>query len=180
MGNSKSTRKFLELRRLEEITGIPRQKFSNLHDEYKRKSADENEVLVDRSDCRHFINQVGVGANNQRLVDTAFEFFLCDGKMTTEQLFSCVVMLSETMDGVDRLTYVIDTHNPKGADENIITRKYGRKILKCINEFFDIKKASPPAQVWIQVCGGTDNPEVTRDQFIKYVSITSPYRDFLV
>ncbi|CAF1216660.1 unnamed protein product [Rotaria sordida] len=180
MGNSKSTRKFLELRRLEEITGIPRQQFSNLHDEFKRKSADENEVLVDRSDCRHFINQVGVGAYNQKLVDNAFGFFLYDGKMTTEQLFSCVVMLSETMDGIERLTYVIDTHNPKGADENMITRRYGRKILKHINEFFDIKKTAPPAQIWIQMCGGTDKEELTRDQFIKYVSTTAPYRDFLV
>ncbi|CAF3305888.1 unnamed protein product [Rotaria socialis] len=180
MGNSKSTRKFLELKHLEEITGINRQEFSKIHEEMKRKNGDEDVVLIDRSDCRHFINRVGVGAYNQKQVDSAFEIFLRDGKMTSEQLFSCVVMLSETMDGVARLTYVVDTHNPKGANETIITRKYGQRILKYVAEFYDIKKAAEPAQVWTQICGENDPTQVTRDEFIKYISTTAPYKDFLI
>jgi len=180
MGNSKSTGSLLEMKRLEEITGIPRQRFIDMHEETKRKSEDEKVVLVDRTDFRHFINQVGVGAYNQREVDCAFQFFERDGKMTTEELFSCVVMLSETMDGVERLTYLINTHNPKGADQNIISRKYGQKILQCINEFYGIKKAPEPEQVWIKICGGNDDARVTREKFVKYVSSTAPFKDYLV
>ena len=49
MGNSKSTGSFLEMKRLEEVTGIPRQQFIDMHEETKRKSGDEKLVLVDRS-----------------------------------------------------------------------------------------------------------------------------------
>ncbi len=180
MGNSKSSRPSLEMKRLEEITGITRQQFVTMHDDSKRKHGSDNPVLVSRADCRHFINQIGVGAYNQKQVDAAFGFFERDGKMTTEELFSCVAMLSETMDGVDRLSYVIDTHNPKGADHDTISRKYGQKILQCLNEFFGITKAAEPGQVWIKLCGGTDEAKVTREKFITYVSKTAPYKDFLV
>jgi hypothetical protein len=180
MGNSKSTASFLEMKRLEEVTGIPRQKFIDMHEESKRKNGGDTTVLVDRSDFRHFINQVGVGAFNQKEVDSAFRFFEHDGKMTTEELFSCVVMLSETMDGVARLNYIIDTHNPKGPDQNIISRKYGQKLLQCLNEFYVIKKAAEPEQVWIQICGGKDEARITREKFVKYVSSTAPYKDYLV
>jgi hypothetical protein len=181
MGNSGSAGAFLEMKRLEEVTGIPRQKFVDMHEECKRKNgAEGNKVFVNRSDCRHFINQAGIGANNQREVDAAFGFFENDGKMTTEELFSCAVMLSETMDGPQRLKYLIDIHNPKGADQNIMLRKYGQKVLQCINEFFNIKKAAEPEQVWTQICGGNNAPRVTREKFIQYVSSTAPYRDFVV
>jgi hypothetical protein len=180
MGNSKSSGSFLEMKRLEEVTGIPRQQFINMHEDTKRKNGGDNVVLVDRSDFRHFINQVGVGAFNQKDVDCAFRFFERDGKMTTEELFSCVVMLSETMDGIERLNYIIDTHNPKGADQNIISRKYGQKVLQCINEFYGIKKAAEPEQVWMQICGGNNDPRVTREQFVKYISSNAPYQDYLV
>jgi hypothetical protein len=181
MGNSKSTGSFLEMKRLEEVTGIPRQKFIDMHEECKRKSGSEgNTVLVDRADCRHFINQAGVGANNQREVDAAFGFFENDGKMSTEELFSCAVILSETMDGAQRLAYVIDIHNPKGADQNAMLRKYGQKVLQCINEFFPIKKPEDPEQVWIKICGGTNAARVTREKFIAYLCSHDPYQDFLV
>ena len=180
MGNSGSSNSFLEMRRLEESTGIPRQKFVDLHEETKRQPGNEKDVLLDRAACRHFINQVGVGADNQRQVDCAFRFFDRDGKMSTEALFSCVVMLSDTMDGVQRLIYLIDINNPKGSDQNIISRKYGQKLIQCLNEFFAVKTPSELAQVWIKMCGGTNDAKITREKFVKYVSSTAPYQDFLV
>lgn len=182
MGNTRSSRKFLELKRLEEITGIPRNNFSQIHDEFKRKNEDpdEKEVIIDKTDCRHFLNNIGVGADNLKQVDAAFDIFLEDGQMSSEELFSCVVMLSDTMDGVARFQYVVDTHNPKGPDENVITRKYGLKVLRCLKKFFDIKNAPEPAKFWAEMVGENDPKEVTRDQFIKYVSTHAPYQDFLV
>lgn len=180
MGTSQSCRSSLEMKRLEEITGINRQLFVTMHDDSKKKHGSDNPVLVSRVDCRHFINQIGVGQYNQEQVDAAFKFFERDGKMTTEELFSCVAMLSDTMDGADRLTYVVDTHNPKGADHQYMSRKYSQKVLQCITEFYGIKKAPEPAQVWIQLCGGTDEAKVTREKFVKYVCSTAPYKDFLV
>ncbi len=123
---------------------------------------------------------MGVGANNQKEVDCAFRFFERNGQMTTEELFSCVVMLSDTMDGVSRLIYLIDIHNPKGSDQNLISRKYGQKILQCISEFYGIKKAAEPEQVWVEICGGNDESKVTREQFVNYLSSTAPYKDYLV
>jgi hypothetical protein len=181
MGNSESAGSFLQMSRLEEVTGIKRQEFINIHDESKRKNGEKgNAIFIDRSDGRHFINQMGVGANNQREVDCAFRFFERDGKLTTEELFSCVVMLSDTMDGVKRLNYLIDIHNPKGSDQNKISREYGLKLLQCMNEFFAIKKFAEPEQVWIQICKGKDDAKTTREKFVKYVSSTDPYQDFLV
>lgn len=180
MGNSGSTNSFLEMRRLEETTGIQRQKFVDFHEEVKRQPDNEKDLLVDRAACRHFINQVGVGADNQRQVDCAFRFFDRDGKINTEELFSCVVMLSDTMDGVQRLIYLIDIHNPKGLDQNIISRKYGQKLIQCLNEFFAIRNAAEPAEVWTKMCGGTNAAKITREKFVKYVSSTAPYQDFLV
>jgi hypothetical protein len=180
MGNGKSSGSLLEMKRLEDVTGIPRQKFVDMHEDTKRQSANEKEVFVDRTAFRHFINQVGVGAYNQREVDCAFQIFEHDGKMSTEELFSCVVMLSETMDGIQRLIYLIDIHNPKGSDQNVISRKYGQKILQCLNDFFGIKKVPEPEQVWIQICGGNNDAKTTREKFVKYVSSKAPYQDFLV
>lgn len=180
MGNSGSSSALLEMRRLEEVTGIPRQKFVDMHEETKRRSGNEKEVLVDRTAFRHFINQVGVGADNQKQVDCAFRFFDRDGKMNTEELFSCVVMLSDTMDGVQRLIYLIDINNPKGSDQNIISRKYGQKLVQCLNEFYAFKNAPEPEQVWTRICGGNNDAKTTREKFVQYISSTAPYQDFLV
>lgn len=180
MGNSKSSSALLEMKRLEDVTGIPRQKFVEIHEETKHQNGDAKEVLVDRAASRHFINQVGVGFDNQRQVDCAFRCFDRDGKMTTEDLFSCVVMLSDTMDGVQRLIYLIDINNPKGADQNIISRKYGHKLLQCLNEFYALKNVPELEQVWTAICGGKNDAKTTREKFVKYVSSTDPYQDFLV
>ncbi|CAF0909229.1 unnamed protein product [Adineta steineri] len=181
MGNTKSNRSSLEMKRLEEITGIPRQTFIDMHENIKRKSGTEGgTVLVSRADARHEINQTGVGYNNQKQVDAAFGFFEENGNFTTEELFSIIVMLAETMDGVNRLSYVVDTHNPKGADSENVSRKYGQRILECITEFYGIKNADKPEHVWVALCGGTDKAKVTREHFVKYVTSTDPYQDFLI
>lgn len=180
MGNSNSNRTSLEMKRLEDITGIKRQKFVDMHEESKRKQGSDNPVLVSRADCRHFINQMGVGFDNQKQVDVSLGIFEEDGKLSTEQLFSCVVMLSETMDGAARLAYVIDTHNPKGADHENVSRKYGQKIIQCINDFYGIRKVDQPEEVWLEICGGTDKAKVTREEFVKYMTSNDPYQDFLV
>jgi hypothetical protein len=180
MGTGKSTGRLLEMKRLEDATGIPRQKFVDMHEETKKLSENEKHVCVDRAAYRHFINQVGVGAFNQREVDCAFKIFEHDGKMTTEELFSCVVMLSETMDGAQRLTYLVDIHNPKGSDQNVVSRKYGQRLIQCINEFFPIKNPKEPEQIWIQICGGKNDAKTTREKFVEYFTSKDPYQDFLV
>ena len=177
MGNKQNKKpKFdaWDLQRLSQMTNIPEQQLSQLHQQFQ-KAAGRDGALT-KSEFHSLAGKVGLNVGNSRETEQAFRAFDRDGsgKLSFEEFLSALVMSNPNANGRDRIYCVVDCNNPNGSN-GYVTAEYGREVIDSMNQYYGV--SADPDEVWNSF--GASGASVSQDEFVEYISQSPTYSQYL-
>jgi Ca2+-binding EF-hand superfamily protein len=151
---------------LQRVTGIDSVRLPQIHQEFTRAAGSDG--LVSRSEFDRLYRELNLGPNDEGSIGRVFGAFDRDGsgKLSFDEFLSASIMLNNKTNTHDRVSYLIDSNNPTGANNTFITPEYGRHIVRNMNQFYGTDADFD--QIWSQV--GSNNGQVRREEFVTHIS----------
>jgi Ca2+-binding EF-hand superfamily protein len=155
-----------ETPRFQQISGISSSRLPQIHQEFIREAGTDG--LINRSEFNRLYRELNLGSGDEVRIERAFPAFARDasGRLSFDEFLSASVMLPKNTNTRERITYLIDSNNPSGMNNTLITPDYGRNIISKMNEFYGTNADFD--DIWSGL--NATNGQVERDEFISYVS----------
>ncbi|CAF1559301.1 unnamed protein product [Didymodactylos carnosus] len=175
MGNRSQRNTFdtWDLQRLQQATGLPQQQLVQLYQRFQEEAGRDGQIS--KSEFRDFYEELGQGNASHRAIDQVFRAFDRDnsGRLNFEEFVSAVIMLNQQSNPYDRVSFLIDQHNPN-ASQGYITPEYGQHVFSRMNDFYGTNV--DPYDAWSQLDNGQGY--VSSNQFAEYLSNHPQYSQF--
>jgi hypothetical protein len=151
----------------EKFSAINSDRLPEIHQIFNRTA--ENDGLINRSEFGRLYRELNIGSNDETSIDKTFHAFDGDGsgKLSFDEFLSAAIMLNKNnQNSRERITYLIDSNNPNGYDNQNIPPNYGKYIVNNMNKFYGINADFD--QIWSKLDRG--NGLVSREEFVTYIS----------
>ena len=156
---------------LQRISGISSNQLPQLQQTFLRAAGPDG--LINRNEFGRIYRELNIGSNDEGSIDRAFRAFDTDhsGQLSFDEFLSATVMLNNKTNTRDRVSYLIDSHNPAGVNHTFITPDYGRQIVRNMNQFYGTNANFD--DVWSKL--NANNGQVHREVFVSYISETPTF-----
>jgi Ca2+-binding EF-hand superfamily protein len=152
--------------RLQQMSGIDASRLPQIHQEFIRAAGADG--LLNRGEFGRLYRELNAGPGDEGSIDRAFRALDRDGsgKLSFDEFLSAAILLNKNANPRERISYLIDSNNPSGINNTLITPDYGRHIVRNMNQFYGTNADFD--QIWSKI--NANNGQVHREEFVRYVS----------